>query len=97
MNMVNAEHIIFLMRKRRFLLHRLKLTSKQLYKYQMSRQQNKALLMSYRKSVDELWSSFKVVQEELELFDEEENSCLETILHFYHALDTQLTELIDST
>ncbi|XP_068987418.1 uncharacterized protein [Bombus flavifrons] len=95
--MANAEQISLLRRKRGFLLHRLKLMSKQLYKYQKSRQQNKALLMSYRKTVDELWSRFNVLQEELELLDEEENSCLETILHFYHALDTELTELIDST
>ncbi|XP_060831399.1 uncharacterized protein LOC132915547 [Bombus pascuorum] len=86
--MANNEQISLLRRKRAALLCRLKFTSKRLYEYQKLSQQKKDILTLYHKTIDKLWSKFNVVQEELELLNEENS-----ILDFYHAQDTHLTEL----
>lgn len=89
--MANAEQISSL--RRGFPTGRLASMSKRLDEYHRTGQQNKPLLMTYCKSVDETWDRFNVIKEELESLDEDENARLEATLEYYYDLETQLTQL----
>lgn len=52
--------------------------------------------MSYRKTIDDVWSKINSVQEELENLDEGENARVESLLHECHTIDSRLMGLMNS-
>jgi chromosome segregation ATPase len=94
--MAHSEKISTLRRGRSVLLGRFTHTAHQLDEYEQSGQPDRNLLMSYRKSFDDVWSKINSVQEELEDLDEDKNARVESLLREYHTLDARIIGLMDS-